>query len=123
MHAAAHLLPHPRRRVLLLGLGKRVSSQLEDAFRGHIVSLEDLVPKWYRLDYDTIETTETLAREYVELLVCAQSERFIGNLAAPSTHAVCSLRGRSVRLREGRDAERCEDALGREIHFSRWHFF
>lgn len=90
-----------------------------------VLQMEDVVPSWYQVDYDTPETRFTLAREYVELLVCAQAERFIGNLAAPSTHAVCSMSGRGSKGAGGgeRSRERCIDALGRQIQTGQWSFY
>ena len=126
IRAAARRLRNPRRQVLILGSSARTPGLYDEAsrlFSGRLINIEDIMPAWYRVDYDTPETVETLAREYVEVSVCAQAERFVGNLAAPSTHAVCALSGRGVRNYAGRDVERCEDALGREIQLSKWHFF
>ena len=85
--------------------------------------MDDHVPPWYATDFDTPLERTTHARSMVELRVCARARRFVGNLAAPSTHAICNLRGSSKGGgRAGRAPPGCEDALGRTLP-ARWAFF
>ena len=85
--------------------------------------MDDHVPPWYATDIDTPLERTTHARSMVELRVCARARRFVGNLAAPSTHAICNMRGTSKGGgRAGRAPTGCEDALGRTLP-ARWAFF
>ena len=80
-----------------------------DRLIGRAVSLENRQPqRWFlavwrgdttanatwlpEADFDTPSERSTHARSFVELQVCARARRFVGNLAAPSTHAVCHFR-------------------------------
>ena len=83
-------------------------------FEGRAVWMDDYVSRWLVTDYDVRGSNRTSARALVELLVCAKAERFVGNIFAPSTHAICHQRHASRKaspLKSNRMG--CEDALGR----------
>ena len=91
----------------------------ESALGWRPLSMDDHMPPWYLLDFDTPSEHDTHARALAELRVCSRARRFIGNLAAPSTHSVCQMREQSLRSKaRGRSDRRgggCEDALGRTL--------
>ena len=102
----------PSRAVLVLASSpttKREMSRLANRF----VWMDDPVPRWLVTDYDTPTSNDTYARSLIEADVCARAERFVGNLAAPATHAVCGRR--SQLSRAGSREQHCSDALGREL--------
>lgn len=117
VHAAAPMLNASRVLVVNGGLDVNARAALDiqsqKVFGGRRVVMDDLVPPWYRTDFDTPSEHATHARHFVELRLCARARRFIGNLAAPSTHAVCQMRGRK---------SSCDDAFGRTLP-PRWAFF
>ena len=82
------------------------------------VRMDDYVPRWLVTDYDMPGSNRTSARALVELYVCAKAELFVGNVATPSTHAVCHQRhaSRKSNLMSGKSGRAgCEDALGRHV--------
>ena len=81
--------------------------------------MDDHVPRWLVTDYDVPGSNRTSARAFVEMLACAKAERFIGNLAAPSTHAICSQRHAARKSSRAN----CEDALGRHFEVPRWPLY
>ena len=83
--------------------------------------MDDHVPPWYAADYDTPSERATHARSAVEQRLCARARRFVGSLAAPSTHAICHLRQKGGRGGSGGPPP-CGDALGRTLP-ARWAFF
>ena len=117
VRSAAKILADSKRNVLV------VSDGPEDPFGSGVVMrhlgdravrMDDYVPRWLVTDYDTPGTNRTSARALVALYACAKAERFVGNVAAPSTHAVCHQRHASRKSnRSGRTG--CEDALGRLV--------
>ena len=71
---------------------------------------EEHIAPWYVADYDTPATADTMARAYVEAIVCGKAERVVGSLAAPSTRALCAQRGKQ---------RACDDAFGRPESYLR----
>ena len=105
-------------RVLVIGDGgddarRALRAEAASALGERALWMEDHVPPWYTADFDTPLERGTHARSLVEMKLCAKAKHFVGSLAAPSTHAVCQMRGRS---------SQCEDALGRVLP-SKWLFF
>jgi len=96
---------------------RRLRTESEAIFEGRALWMDDFVPPWYTTDFDTPSDRATHARSAVELRLCAKANRFVGSLAAPSTHAVCHLRGAKA---AGGGA--CDDALGRALP-ARWGLF
>ena len=125
--AARALNATPDRQLRVLVLTDESQTRLQ-ALRAHAerhlgagrpLWIDDHIPKWYEADFDTPTEHDTHARSIIELHVCARARRFVGNLAAPSTHAVCQLRVASARVRGGQKSSvsprQCIDALGRRL--------
>ena len=74
---------------------------------------DDFVPLWYATDFDTPSEHATHALAAIELRLCAKARHFMGSLAAPSTHAVCHLRGARSAGMSKRGS--CDDAFGRSL--------
>ena len=114
-------------RVLVVSGGRRSREERRDLkmhaereLNNRVLWLDDLVPSWYATDFDTPEERDTHARSVVESRVCARARRFIGNFAAPSTHAICHLRNAAARGKHGGNGASsgrvaCEDAWRRVL--------
>ena len=126
VRAAADTLAEERRSVLVINVDSPAAQAAARLLAGRVVRLEELVPPWYMADFDSVGSSATPAREAVELQVCAHAERFIGNLAAPSTNEVCFLRSTELQLQSrGTQGPKrslllwksgwCEDAFARQL--------
>ena len=115
--SAANRLGDSKRNVLVVSDGPEDPFGSGEVIRhlgDRAVRMDDYVPRWLVTDYDTPRANRTSARALVALYACAKAERFVGNVAAPSTHAICHQRHASRKSnRSGRTG--CEDALGRHV--------
>ena len=86
---------------------------------GRAIWIDDFIPTWYSVDFDTPTEYFTSARALVELRVCARARRFVGSLSASSTHAVCRWRNeqqaKSTKINGHGRQRSCQDALGRKL--------
>jgi hypothetical protein len=114
--AAASKLEGSKRSVMVVSDGQEDlrRSVAAQHFDGRAVWMDDYIPRWLVTDYDMPGSNRTSARALVELLACAKAERFLGNVAAPSTHAVCHHRHASRKAGPKSNRMACEDALGRQ---------
>ena len=113
MSAAAARLALPARRVLVVRHGypaADVRAAAAEALGSRALWAEEHIAPWYVADYDTPATADTMARAYVEAIVCGKAERVVGSLAAPSTRALCAQRGKQ---------RACDDAFGRPESYLR----
>lgn len=114
LRGAATVLGASPRTVLVVG---RPAGAL--AALGRTVRAVDLVPPWLVVDFDVVGSNGTEALAAVEMEVCAHAQRFVGNLAAASTHRICRRRRTIDRRRASkapaRGSQACQDALGRTL--------
>ena len=113
LSAAAARLVLPARRVLVVRHGypaADVRAAAAEALGSRALWAEEHIAPWYVADYDTPATADTMARAYVEAIVCGKAERVVGSLAAPSTRALCAQRG---------PQRACDDAFGRPESYLR----
>ena len=115
--------------VLVVGSSRRsgatatseVRATAQRVFRGRtVIWMEEHVPAWYVTDYDAQAESETHARALVESRLCVKARRFVGNLAAPSTHSICRWRAQAKASSDHANGARtrsppCKDALGRAL--------
>jgi len=117
--AAAQRLASRSQRVLVVGASSQEERDRAARALPHSVHVGAYVPRWLVTDYDTVESNATEALAAVEAEVCAHAQRFVGNLAAASTHAICRRRRASGRRRSRQASAAgwlvCEDALGRTL--------
>lgn len=122
MSAAVGRLGESQRKVLVVTDAHSDAQARAAAARhlpGRSLWMDEHVPRWLVTDYDLPGTNRTSARALIELLACAKAEHFVGNVAAQSTHTVCSQRHVSRKSSHAM----CEDAFGRQPLPSRWSFF
>ena len=122
MRAAVGRLGDSQRKVLVVSDAPSDAQARAVAARhlpGRSLWMDEHVPRWLVTDYDLPSSNRTSARAMIELLTCAKGERFVGNVAAQSTHTVCSQRHASRKS----SRSTCEDAFGRQVVPPRWSFF
>ena len=118
LHAAATRLSSRSERVLVVGaLPNDANRERARRLPWQAIFVDEYLPRWLVTDYDTVESNATEALAAVEAEVCAHGQRFVGNLAAASTHWICRRR-RAMEKRRSKRANgwhACEDALSRSF--------
>lgn len=118
--AAQKLAPSPR-TVLVVGVShSREAIDRSSSLLSNSARLDRFVPRWLVTDYDTSDSNTTEALAAVEAEVCAHAQRFVGNLAAASTYAICRRRRAIEKRKSKKGAARfavspCEDVLSRTL--------